>query len=152
MLKTSLGSCTLRSSKANFSGRLGPVPGAPQSNCGQALFNPQPTAPPTPEPPKSTTSGEGGEESEESLENNIALNRPTAASSVEGGNGAFSPDRAVDGSPGTRWSSAFADNEWLAIDLGVVYELFAVSIDWEAALPEEENSERRVSFSSACFV
>ncbi|CAE7289499.1 PKHD1L1 [Symbiodinium sp. CCMP2592] len=119
-LKTSLGTCTLRSSKAHppFTGRLGPVPGAPQSDCGTKLFNPTPAQP-------------SGEAVVEGV--NIALNRPTVASSTEGGNPNLSSNRAVDGSSETRWGSAFSDGEWLAIDLGVVYELFAVSIDWEAA-------------------
>jgi len=119
-LKTSLGTCTLRSSKAHppFTGRLGPVPGAPQSDCGAKLFNPTPAQP-------------SGDAVVEGV--NIALNRPTVASSTEGGNPNLSSNRAVDGSSETRWASAFSDGEWLAIDLGVVYELFAVSIDWEAA-------------------
>ncbi|CAE7025977.1 rliB, partial [Symbiodinium natans] len=113
-LKTSLGTCTLRSSKAHppFTGRLGPVPGAPQSDCGAKLFNPPLV---------------------EGRDVSVALNQPAAASSTEGGNPGLSPSRAVDGSAETRWSSSFADGEWLAIDLGVVYELFAVAVDWEAA-------------------
>src|SRR5690242_21340642 len=47
---------------------------------------------------------------------NAALNRPATASSVE--NGGVPASAAVDGNGGTRWGSAFADPQWLQIDLG----------------------------------
>ncbi|MFH1497876.1 MAG: discoidin domain-containing protein, partial [Verrucomicrobiota bacterium] len=40
---------------------------------------------------------------------------------------------AVDGDPATRWESDFADNQWLAVDLGARHELTRVFIDWEPA-------------------
>lgn len=39
----------------------------------------------------------------------------------------------MDGSVDTRWSSSFQDNQWISVDLGVVYELFAVTVQWETA-------------------
>lgn len=40
---------------------------------------------------------------------------------------------AVDGNPGTRWSSAVADPQWLQVDLGPVQQINRVTLTWEAA-------------------
>jgi len=40
---------------------------------------------------------------------------------------------AVDGNPGTRWTSEYSDNQWLLVDLGQVQTLSRVEIRWEAA-------------------
>src|SRR6185312_11617510 len=40
---------------------------------------------------------------------------------------------AVDGNTGTRWSSAFADPQWLQVDLGQVATIDQVVLNWEAA-------------------
>ncbi len=47
---------------------------------------------------------------------NAALGRPATASSTE--NATFPAGNAVDGNPGTRWSSAFSDPQWVQVDLG----------------------------------
>jgi endoglucanase len=47
---------------------------------------------------------------------NLALNKPATASSVE--NAGFPATSAVDGSASSRWSSVFADPQWLRVDLG----------------------------------
>ncbi|MER5865193.1 discoidin domain-containing protein [Kitasatospora sp. NPDC002040] len=60
-----------------------------------------------------------------------ALNRPTTASSTE--NGGTPTAAAVDGNPGTRWSSAASDPQWLQVDLGSVQSLCGVRLVWEAA-------------------
>jgi hypothetical protein len=44
-----------------------------------------------------------------------------------------SAERAVDGNPGTRWSSAFDDDESLDVDLGSAFELTRVRLVWEQA-------------------
>lgn len=62
---------------------------------------------------------------------NIAFGKPISASSVE--NNATTATSANDGDPGTRWSSAFSDPQWLQIDLQSVYDITAVKISWEAA-------------------
>jgi hypothetical protein len=62
---------------------------------------------------------------------NVALNRPATASSQE--NVAFPAPNAVDGNTGTRWSSAFADPQWLQVDLGSSQALCKVVLNWEAA-------------------
>ncbi|MEU9201480.1 discoidin domain-containing protein [Streptomyces sp. NPDC048332] len=40
---------------------------------------------------------------------------------------------AVDGDPGTRWSSAASDPQWLSVDLGAPAALDRVELNWEAA-------------------
>nr|MDT0657733.1 ThuA domain-containing protein [Micromonospora sp. DSM 115978] len=62
---------------------------------------------------------------------NLALNKPAVASSVE--SAAFPASAAVDGSTTTRWSSAFADPQWIQVDLGQSYALDRVRLVWETA-------------------
>ncbi|QKW25380.1 discoidin domain-containing protein [Streptomyces seoulensis] len=61
----------------------------------------------------------------------LSRGRPATASSVE--NAAFPAGAAVDGDQGTRWSSAFADPQWLQVDLGSLQQLSRVTLRWEAA-------------------
>ncbi|GHE68509.1 hypothetical protein GCM10014715_22760 [Streptomyces spiralis] len=61
----------------------------------------------------------------------LSRGRPVTASSTE--SAAFPAAAAVDGDPGTRWSSAFADPQWLQVDLGSVQQLTHVTLTWEAA-------------------
>ncbi|MFF7334831.1 beta-1,3-glucanase family protein [Streptomyces sp. NPDC008150] len=61
----------------------------------------------------------------------LSQGRPATASSVE--NAGFPATAAVDGNTGTRWSSAFADPQWIQVDLGSVQQLTRVSLNWEAA-------------------
>ncbi|GAA4698620.1 F5/8 type C domain-containing protein [Promicromonospora umidemergens] len=61
---------------------------------------------------------------------NAALGRPATASSTEG---PFGPAMAVDGDPGTRWSSEPADPQWIRVDLGSVQDLCRVELSWETA-------------------
>jgi glucose/arabinose dehydrogenase len=60
-----------------------------------------------------------------------ALRRPASASSSY--STSYSADRANDGDSTTRWSSAFADNQWWQADLGAVRQVDTVSLNWEAA-------------------
>ncbi|HCT75807.1 MAG TPA: glycosyl hydrolase, partial [Micromonosporaceae bacterium] len=62
---------------------------------------------------------------------NLALNKPALASSVE--STLYPASAAVDGSGTTRWSSAFADPQWLQVDLGQSYSIGRVKLTWEAA-------------------
>ena len=62
---------------------------------------------------------------------NLALKRPVRASSVE--NGGTVAANAVDGSLSSRWASAFADAQWLRVDLGATYAVNRVKLSWEAA-------------------
>jgi beta-glucanase (GH16 family) len=63
---------------------------------------------------------------------NLALNRPVTVSSNENAT-AFPPAAAVDGNTGTRWSSAFSDPQWIAVDLGSAQSIGRVVLRWEAA-------------------
>ncbi|MEU6894826.1 discoidin domain-containing protein [Streptomyces sp. NPDC046557] len=61
----------------------------------------------------------------------LSQGKPATASSVEG---AGTPaGAAVDGDNGTRWSSAFADPQWIQVDLGAPAQLNQVVLRWEAA-------------------
>jgi beta-glucosidase len=62
---------------------------------------------------------------------NAALDRPATASSTE--SAAYPASAAVDGDTTTRWSSAFADPQWLEVDLGQSQTICQVTLDWEAA-------------------
>jgi hypothetical protein len=62
---------------------------------------------------------------------NAALNRPTTASSTE--NATFPASAATDGNTTTRWSSAFADPQWVQVDLGGSLSVCQVVLNWEAA-------------------
>ncbi len=59
-----------------------------------------------------------------------AAGRPATASTSEPGH---DPRDAVDGDPGTRWSSSYADDQWWQVDLGSARPVDAVESDWEAA-------------------
>ncbi|MFC4147631.1 discoidin domain-containing protein [Micromonospora mangrovi] len=61
----------------------------------------------------------------------LSQGRPTTASSVE--NAGTPAGNATDGSATTRWSSAFADPQWLQVDLGATATIDHVTLSWEAA-------------------
>ncbi|MFD9357104.1 discoidin domain-containing protein [Streptomyces sp. NPDC060031] len=61
----------------------------------------------------------------------LSQGRPVTASSLEG---AGTPAAAaVDGDNGTRWSSQFADPQWIQVDLGAPAQLSQVVLRWETA-------------------
>ncbi len=61
---------------------------------------------------------------------NAAQGKPTTASSAEG---AYAAANATDGSGTTRWSSLFADPQWIQVDLGSAQAICQVVLQWEAA-------------------
>jgi hypothetical protein len=61
----------------------------------------------------------------------LSQGKTATASSVE--NASFTATNAVDGDTGTRWSSAFADPQWLEVDLGASHSISQVVLNWEAA-------------------
>jgi hypothetical protein len=66
--------------------------------------------------------------------NNLALFRSVTASSFEfSGNNPLNPEHATDGLMDTRWSSAYADDQWISIDLGAQKAFDRVILHWEAA-------------------
>ncbi|GAA2971875.1 discoidin domain-containing protein [Streptomyces enissocaesilis] len=60
----------------------------------------------------------------------LSQGRPVTVSSTES---PFAGANAVDGDPGTRWSSAFADPQWIQVDLGTSAKISEVALNWEAA-------------------
>ncbi|WP_433293665.1 glycoside hydrolase family 3 C-terminal domain-containing protein [Actinoplanes sp. CA-030573] len=62
---------------------------------------------------------------------NSALNRPTTALSTE--NAGTPAAAATDGNDGTRWASAFADPQWLQVDLGSSQQICGADLHWETA-------------------
>lgn len=59
---------------------------------------------------------------------NIALGKAVTASSS-----AQAAENAVDGNTNTRWESDFSDPQWIAVNLGGVYTIDTVVLNWEAA-------------------
>jgi beta-glucosidase len=62
----------------------------------------------------------------------LALDEPATASSTQDATDYPARD-ATDGDPGTRWSSASSDPQWLDVDLGSQRQICGVGILWEAA-------------------
>ncbi len=80
----------------------------------------------------------------------VSVNASVTASSEN-----QSAANAVDGSSGTRWESAFTDEEWICLDLGDVYEIAEVTIQWETAAGkayEIQVSEDGVSWTAVYTV
>ena len=72
-------------------------------------------------------------EAERLAEVGIALGKPVKASSSVTRAGATSPEAVTDGRLETRWSSEFADPQWIAIDLEKTERVSRVRLDWEQA-------------------
>ena len=66
----------------------------------------------------------------------IASDQPTAVASSQLLETRL-PQYAFDGNTSTRWSSTFADGQWIYIDLGQDYVLRKVEIDWEKAFSKD---------------
>ncbi|HEX2945682.1 MAG TPA: discoidin domain-containing protein [Clostridia bacterium] len=65
---------------------------------------------------------------------NLALNKTvTASSTYFSGTTTYAAINAVDGKADTRWSSALSENQWLTVDLGGLYDVARVNLNWEAA-------------------
>jgi hypothetical protein len=62
---------------------------------------------------------------------NLALGRPATASSVEAAG--LDAATATDGNAATRWSSTYADNQWITVDLGSSTNIDKVTLRWETA-------------------
>ncbi|WP_083974472.1 glycosyl hydrolase [Herbidospora daliensis] len=61
----------------------------------------------------------------------VSQGRPAVASSVERGD--LSAAAAFDGKTSTRWSSKFADPQWIRLDLGKVTPISRIVLNWERA-------------------
>jgi len=77
------------------------------------------TSLPTPQP---TPTGGAG---------NLALEKPVTVSSIESTE--YPANNAVDGEISTRWSSRFSDPQWIQVDLGDIYNINRVVLNWEAS-------------------
>ena len=62
---------------------------------------------------------------------NAALGKAATASSTE--NAGTPATSAFDGNPGTRWSSAAGDPQWVQVDLGSTQSICGVTLNWETA-------------------
>jgi hypothetical protein len=63
---------------------------------------------------------------------NLCRACPVTVSSVEP-NSPHAAANAVDGNASTRWGSAYADPQWIRLDLGAVRSVGRVRLSWEAA-------------------
>jgi C1A family cysteine protease len=93
-----------------------------------------PTTPPTP-----TNTG---------IKTDVAKNKTSSASSVESNTHAAS--NAFDGNQNTRWSSLYSDPQWITVDLGNLYSIDQVKLNWEAAYGKEykiQVSNNNVNFT-----
>ncbi|WP_372351292.1 discoidin domain-containing protein [Streptomyces sp. KL116D] len=63
----------------------------------------------------------------------LALHAKVGASSEESSHPAAN---ATDGDAGSRWSSAYEDNQWITVDLGSAQRFDEVAVLWEAAYPK----------------
>ncbi|MFK0284552.1 discoidin domain-containing protein [Streptomyces sp. NPDC090499] len=61
----------------------------------------------------------------------LSQGKTATASSEE--NAGTTAVNAVDGNTGTRWSSAFTDDQWLQVDLGATAQVSQVVLNWETA-------------------
>jgi hypothetical protein len=61
------------------------------------------------------------------------LSQGAAATASSSENAASAAAAAIDGDTATRWSSSFADAQWLQVDLGVQAQLSHVVLRWEGA-------------------
>ncbi|WP_328551813.1 discoidin domain-containing protein [Streptomyces sp. NBC_00358] len=62
---------------------------------------------------------------------NAAQGKTATASTTE--NAASPASAAFDGDTTTRWSSTFADPQWVQVDLGTTSDLCRIDLNWEAA-------------------
>ncbi|MFF0739206.1 discoidin domain-containing protein [Streptomyces sp. NPDC004111] len=66
---------------------------------------------------------------------NVALNKPTTASSFQGSYGdcPCAPALAVDGKQETRWASDWSDPQWIRTDLGAPTAIRTIQLVWDPA-------------------
>lgn len=79
----------------------------------------------------------GGAEVEIAMEvdeGDIAAGKEVFSSSIEEG---FPVENVVDGDGGSRWASKWTEDEWIYVDLGEVYTISKIGLDWEAAYASE---------------
>lgn len=60
----------------------------------------------------------------------LALGRTASASSTQD---SYTPAKAVDGDPASRWASGWSDNQYIQVDLGSLKSVGRVILRWETA-------------------
>ena len=75
----------------------------------------------------------------------LVLFHPAFASSLE--NSSFPASNAGDGNSATRWSSQFSDPQWIYVDVGAVYNITELKLNWEHAAGKDYQIQ--VSFDAA---
>lgn len=69
---------------------------------------------------------------------NLALGKSVTASSLQGADAGYAASNLTDGKSSTRWASqAGSDDEWIYVDLGGIYAVNTVVLNWEAAYATE---------------
>ncbi|GIF26816.1 hypothetical protein Ate02nite_95460 [Paractinoplanes tereljensis] len=104
-----------------------PIPDTPPSS-SPSSSSPQPTRPASTRPTPAASSAPANTSGR-----NLALDGTATASSMEGTGLARQPSYAIDGDPGTRWSSGFSDPQWLRVDLGTTWPISEIRLNWENA-------------------
>lgn len=64
----------------------------------------------------------------------LSMGKPATASSAYPG---YFASSAVDGDVNTRWTSNSTNTEWISIDLGAIYNVSRVKLNWEGACGED---------------
>jgi F5/8 type C domain len=103
-------------------------PATAPSAAAPSATAPSATAPPATAPPAGPVPSTATRKPAETL---LSQGRPASASSTE--SDGTPPAAAVDGSGGTRWSSAFSDPQWLKVDLGATATITRVVLRWDSA-------------------
>ncbi|ETK30415.1 penicillin acylase [Microbispora sp. ATCC PTA-5024] len=75
----------------------------------------------------------------------LAQGRPATASSQQG---SYTPAKAVDGDPGSRWASDWSDNQYLQVDLGSAKTVGRAILHWETAYGSSYKIQTSVDGSS----
>ncbi|MBN1384474.1 MAG: discoidin domain-containing protein [Elusimicrobia bacterium] len=71
--------------------------------------------------------------------NEVSVKGEGMLATSSSGDADYSPDKALDGNFGTRWSSNFTDDEWWQVEFGEPKKLCGVVLHWETAFGEKYN-------------
>lgn len=82
-------------------------------------------------PPAEPTAAAAAWDTDRAAEAHTANPNAVTASGSE--NAGTAPGLAFDGDGATRWSSNFAEDAWIRVDLGATIRVDRVVLDWEAA-------------------
>ncbi|SEG06697.1 F5/8 type C domain-containing protein [Actinacidiphila yanglinensis] len=67
----------------------------------------------------------------------LSFGAAATASSTRTTDGDVGPEKTVDSDSTTRWTSDYADDQWLQLDLGAVHDLTEVKLNWETATAKD---------------